>query len=103
MVDKKIQISETQDEKIKSLAESFSVSENEIIRRALDEFIQANTFRIQPGDGSGLASFLARAREISKKHRFPEGYRFSRNELYGEYNAPLPKESLPEKQPQDTK
>jgi hypothetical protein len=96
MVDKIVQISEIQEEKIKSLAESFGISEDEIIRRALDEFIRSNNFRLEPSDGSGLESFLDRAKEISKKHRLPEGYRFNRNELYGEYN------SLPEKEPQDT-
>ncbi|MCL1474307.1 hypothetical protein [Argonema antarcticum] len=81
MLDKIVQISDIQNENIKSLAQSFSVSEDEIIRRALDEFIRANMIRLQPGDGSGLESFLARAQEISKKHHLPEGYRFSRNEL----------------------
>jgi hypothetical protein len=102
MIEKIVQISEIQNEKIKSLAESFGISEDEIIRHALDEFIRSNMFRLEPSDGRGLQQFLAIAQEISKKHHFPEGYRFSRDELYGEYNAPLPQESLPEKQPQDT-
>lgn len=92
MVEKHINISESQDEALKSLAEALGVSEEEVIQRALTEFLRLNSFRLQPNPGEALERFLALAEETSKKHRLPEGYRFNRDELYGEYNARLQKE-----------
>lgn len=96
MVEKHINISESQDEALKSLAEALGVSEEEVIQQALAEFLRLNSFRLKPRDGSGLEQFLAVAQEVSKKHRLPEGYRFSRAELYGEYGG-IPPENPPEK------
>lgn len=90
MVKTAIDIPDRQYEAIESLAQSLGVSEEELIRRAVAEFLlHAQYIRTPLRDGSGVERFLARAEEISKKHRLPEGYRFNRDELYGEYNARL--------------
>lgn len=100
MVKKMIDIPETQDEALMTLAQNLGVSEEELIGRALAEFIQSHKIVPQSDRVAALERFLALAEETSKKHRLPEGYRFSRDELYGEYNARLPKDSLPQKHPQ---
>ncbi|MBO1348955.1 MAG: ribbon-helix-helix protein, CopG family [Hormoscilla sp. GUM202] len=90
MVKKSIDIPEAQDEALMTLAQNLGVSEEELIRQALAEFLlHAQYIKPPLRDGSGVERFIARAEEISKKHRLPEGYRFNRDELYGEYNARL--------------
>ncbi|MGK7902114.1 MAG: hypothetical protein AB4352_12020 [Hormoscilla sp.] len=62
----------------------------ELIGRAVAEFIQSHKIVPQSDRVAALERFLALAEETSKKHRLPEGDRFNRDELYGEYNARLP-------------
>ncbi|MCA1992404.1 MAG: ribbon-helix-helix domain-containing protein [Coleofasciculus sp. S288] len=94
MVKKQIDIPESLDEALKSLAQALGVSEEELILRALTEFLQAHQLRPQSSRIAALERFLALAKETSKTYRLPEGYRFNRDELYGEYNARLPEESM---------
>ena len=98
MVEKIIDIPETQDEELKSLAEILNLSEEELICMALGAFLKSHKQIPRPPSGvDPLEDFIALALETSKKHRLPEGYRFNRDELYGEYNARLPEDALPKK------
>jgi len=91
MVKTAIDIPEHQSDAIKSLAQSLGVSEEELIRRAVAEFLKSHKQIGPPPSGiDPLEDFIALALETSKKHRLPEGYRFNRDELYEEYNARLP-------------
>ena len=101
MVERTIDIPESQDEELKSLAQTLDISEEELILRALNEFLEARQSKPQSSRIAAIERFLALAKETSKTHRLPEGYRFNRDELYGEYNARLPEESMLQNQPQN--
>ena len=84
MVEKLINISETQEQTLKSLAQTLSVSEEELIQKVLTEFLNSPNIKIQPSRSSEIEKFLHRAQEISEQHHLPSEYRFNRDELYEE-------------------
>ena len=84
MVEKLINISETQEQTLKSLAQTLSVSEEELIQKVLTEFLNSQNLKNQPFPSNEIESFLHRAQEISEQHHLPQEYRFNRDELYEE-------------------
>lgn len=84
MVEKLINISETQEQTLKSLAQTLSVSEEELIQKVSAKFINSQNLKIQPSSSSEIDFFLHRAQEISEQHHLPPEYRFNRDELYEE-------------------
>jgi hypothetical protein len=84
MIEKLINISEAQEQTLKSLAQTLSVSEEELIQKVLSEFLNAQNIKPYISHISEIESFLHRAQEISEQHNLPPEYRFNREELYEE-------------------
>ena len=77
---KRLYITEGQDEMIKGQARRLGISEAELARRALREFLSGRSpmaFR-RP---EALQALLGRPRTLSEKHRLRSGYRFDREDL----------------------
>ena len=83
MIRKQLYITEGQDEMIKDRARKLGISEAELARRALSEFLseRSPTATRRP---EALETLLERTRSLSEKHRLPSGYQFDREDLYGE-------------------
>mgnify|MGYP006440232305 CR=1 FL=1 len=82
MIRKQLYITEGQNENLKQQARELGMSEAELARRALSEFL----FERSPGAAArpeALDELLRRTRSLSEKHQLPTGYRFDREELYG--------------------
>ena len=78
-------ISDEHERALKAKARELGVSEAELVRRMLDGLL------LDGDGGSGLAragavraleGFLEGTDLLAESHRFPEGYLFSRDELY---------------------
>jgi hypothetical protein len=90
MVRKQLYISEEHERALKARARELGVSEAELVRRLLDGLL------LDGEGGSGLLAgalagrgaaeavegFLEEADRLAESHRFPEGYRFYREDLY---------------------
>ncbi len=85
MVRKQLYVSDEHERALKAKARELGVSEAELVRRLLDRLLLGG------GGGRGLAGaqaadalegFLEEADWLAESHRFPEGYRFDREELY---------------------
>ncbi|NET57276.1 MAG: hypothetical protein F6K47_14255 [Symploca sp. SIO2E6] len=87
IVEKTIQITEEQDKDLQAIAENFNISEDTLIFYALGEFIKSQKIKAETEEYSGIEKVILGAKEISKHKIFPKGYRFNRDELYGEYNV----------------
>lgn len=83
MIRKQLYITEGQDEVLKDQARELGISEAELARRALSKFLseRSPTASRRP---EALRALLQRTRSLSEKHRLPSGYRFDREDLYGE-------------------
>jgi len=83
MIRKQLYITEGQDEVLKDQARKLGISEAELARRALSEFLseRSPTASRRP---EALRALLERTRSLSEKHRLPSGYQFDREDLYGE-------------------
>jgi len=83
MIRKQLYITEGQDEVLKDQARRLGISEAELARRALSEFLseQAPKASRRP---EALETLIDRARSLSEGHRLPSDYRFDREDLYGE-------------------
>ena len=85
MLGKQCHISEEHERALKARAREFGISEAELVRRMLDGLLLG-------GEGGGglagagalvaLEDFLEEADRLAESHRFPQGYLFSRDELY---------------------
>ena len=78
-------ISEEHERALKARAREFGVSEAELVRRMLDGLLlEGEGGRRLAGAGAveALEGFLAEADRLAVSHRFPEGYKFYRDELY---------------------
>ncbi len=78
-------ISEEHERALKARAREFGVSEAELVRRMLDGLLlEVEGERGLAGAGAveALESFLAEADRLAESHRFPEEYKFYRDELY---------------------
>jgi hypothetical protein len=81
MIRKQLYITQGQDEALKERARELGVSEAELARRALSEFLseRSPTALRRP---KALQSLLEQTRALSEKHGLPSGYRFDRDDLY---------------------
>jgi hypothetical protein len=86
MVRKQLYISDEHEQALKARAREMGVSEAELVRRLLDRLLLSGA----PGEAfpfgraEAALDFLEVADRIATSHRFPEGYRFDREELYEE-------------------
>lgn len=83
MIRKQLYITEGQDELLKEQARELGLSEAELARRALSEFLSGRSPK-DPDRPKALETLLKRTRSLSEKHRLPSGYRFDREDLYSE-------------------
>jgi hypothetical protein len=83
MVRKQLYISEEHERALKARARELGVSEAELVRRMLDGLLlEEGTGLAGAGASEALEGFLREADRLAEAHRFPEGYRFEREELY---------------------
>jgi hypothetical protein len=83
VIRKQLYITEGQDEVLKDQARKLGISEAELARRALSEFLSDRSPKATTRP-EALESLLERTRSLSEKHRLPSGYRFDREDLYSE-------------------
>jgi hypothetical protein len=85
---KQLYISDEHERALKARARELGVSEAELVRRMLDGLL------LDEKGGRGLAGasaaealegFLQEADRLAESHRFPEGYRFDRDELFDDH------------------
>jgi hypothetical protein len=67
----------------KDQARRLGISEAELARRALSEFLSERSPMASRRPGA-LQALLGRTRTVSEKHRLPSGYRFDREDLYSD-------------------
>lgn len=85
MIRKQLYISEAQERALKLKARELGVSEAELVRRLLDRLlIEQGDDALVFGRAKAALDFLEAADHIAGTHRFPEDYRFDREELYGD-------------------
>jgi len=85
MVRKQLYISDEQERALKARAGELGVSEAELVRRMLDGLLLGGEGGRGPTGtraAEALEGFLQEADRLAESHRFPEGYRFDRDELY---------------------
>ena len=85
VVRKQFYISEEHERALKARARELGVSEAELVRRMLDGLLldgEGGGGLAGAGAGQALEGFLEEADRLAESHRFPEGYVFSRDELY---------------------
>ncbi|HZY65836.1 MAG: hypothetical protein M3N10_08650 [Actinomycetota bacterium] len=84
MIRKQLYISDAHERALKAKAREAGVSEAELIRGFLDRLLLGSESNVQVplGRAQAVLDFLEATDEISATHRFAEGYRFDREELY---------------------
>ena len=78
-------ISDEHERALKARARELGVSEAELVRRMLDGLLLDGGERgglVGADAAEALEGFLEEADRLAESHRFPEGYLFSREELY---------------------
>ena len=88
MVRKQLYISEQHERALKARARELGVSEAELVRRMLDGLLldgKGGRGLAGAGAAEALEGFLQEADRLAESHRFPEGYRFDRDELYDDH------------------
>jgi hypothetical protein len=83
MIRKQLYITEGQDEVLKEQAQKLGISEAELARRALSEFLSERSPKATARP-EALEALLNRTRSLSEKHRLPSGYQFDREDLYSD-------------------
>jgi hypothetical protein len=85
MIRKQLYLEEAQNKALKQRAKELGVSEAELVRRALDSLLWNEPVSPAVKDNKEiLQEIFKEADEIAATHRFPEGYRLNRQELYEE-------------------
>lgn len=84
MIRKQLYITEAQEETLKRQARALGVSEAELVRRALDDFLNEGSSAKHPRRRGALGRLIDRTRQLAKGHRLPSDYQFDRDELYAE-------------------
>ena len=81
MIRKQLYITEGQDEVLKDRARKLGISEAELARRALSEFLseRSPTASRRP---EALETLLEHTRSLSETHRLPSGDQLDREDLY---------------------
>jgi hypothetical protein len=85
MVRKQLYISDEHERALKATARDLGVSEAELVRRMLDGLLLDGSVGgglAKAGAVEALEGFLEEANRLAESHRFPEGYQFSRDEIY---------------------
>ena len=85
MIRKQLYISDEHERALKARAEELGVSEAELVRRLLDGLLLGGGGGIglaRAGAAEALEGFLDEADRLAASRRFPESYRFDREELY---------------------
>lgn len=84
MIRKQLYISDDHERALKIKAREAGISEAELIRGFLDRLLldPKGSGQAPLGRAQAALDFLAATDEISASHRFAEGYRFDREELY---------------------
>jgi len=76
-------ISDEHERALKATTRELGVSEAELVRRMLDGLLLDGERGLGGADAAeALEDFLEEADRLVESHRFPEGYRFDRDELY---------------------
>lgn len=83
MIRKQLYITEGQDEILKDRARKLGISEAELARRALSEYLSEGA-PMSSGRPEALETLLERTRSLSEKHRLPADYQFDREDLYSD-------------------
>lgn len=87
---KQLYITPEQERLLKEKAATSGASEAEIVREALEEYLTGGSKSfIVSRRREALKRLLDLTDEISRNHRFPEGYKFNRDEVYAERMARL--------------
>jgi hypothetical protein len=83
MIRKQFYITEGQNEILKDRARKLGISEAELARRALSEYLSEgpSTTSRRP---EALEALLEHARSLSEKRRLPSGYQFDREDIYSD-------------------
>jgi hypothetical protein len=89
MIRKQLYISDEHERALKARARESGVTEAELVRRLLDRLLlEAEGGGTSAGEAAGaLERFFGEADEAARSHRFPDGYRFDREELYEDRGA----------------
>jgi hypothetical protein len=85
MVRKQLYISDEHERALKARARELGVSEAALVRRMLDGLLLDEPVGgglAEAGAVEALEGFLEEADRLAESHDFPEGYLFSRDELY---------------------
>ncbi len=85
---KQLYISDEHERALKARARELGVSEAELVRRMLDGLLldgKGGRGLAGAGAAEALEGFLQEADRLAESHRFPEGYRFDRDELYDDH------------------
>ena len=84
MIREQLRIGEEHDGALKRRAREIGVSEADLVRRLLDGLVVEEGAGALAGSGATVAldDFFTEADRVSEEHRFPEAYRFERDELY---------------------
>jgi hypothetical protein len=85
VVRKQLYISDEHERALKARARELGVSEAALVRRMLDGLLLDGPVGgglAGSGATEALESFLKEAERLAEYHDFPEGYLFSRDELY---------------------
>ncbi len=84
MIRKHLYISDEHERALKARARELGISEGELVRRLLDGLLggEGGTGLARVGAAEALEGLLVEADRLAESHRFPEGYRFDRDELY---------------------
>ncbi len=86
-------IDEQRYEALKLRAKALRISEDELLRRAIDVALAQPQGAALPDHRQALTEFVAGAREASQSGVGTEPYRFSRDEIYEEREARLARQS----------
>lgn len=84
VIRKQLYLRQDQDRLLKKMARELGVPEAEVVRRALDRFLSGAEAGARPGAEAAALEFLEEAQRLAAEHRFPEDWRFDREELYAE-------------------
>lgn len=89
MIRKQLYISDEHERALKARAREAGVSEAELIRGFLNRLLldSEGSSQVPFGQAQAVLDFLEATDEISASHRFAEGYRFDREELYEDRGA----------------
>lgn len=84
---KPLNIDEHQREALRLRAKALRVSEDELVRRAIDALLAELPVMPVPDHRQAASEFLEAARELAESRAGAEPYRFRRDEIYEEREA----------------